>query len=120
MSLPADYVPLNGCVSCGRDFASLDAFDRHRTGEYAHDLSLDHPEGRRCLDDDELAAVGLYRVDAGDSTRHEQRIASSGVPLYLDPAKAEGAGVRLRARAGPVEGRGAAPGTTEHEAGATA
>ena len=44
--------PLNGCSPCGRDFASLKAFDLHRVGK--HDLNFpEHLEGRRCLDVDE-------------------------------------------------------------------
>jgi hypothetical protein len=49
----------NLCRGCGVDFASVSAFDRHRTGTYvytfAEGLELDPPQedGRRCLDVDE-------------------------------------------------------------------
>jgi hypothetical protein len=41
----------NYCASCGQDFASVRAFDRHRTGSHEH--------GRRCLEADEMRAAGL-------------------------------------------------------------
>ena len=46
--------PLNMCSGCGYDFASLSAFDAHRTGSHRH--------GRRCLTDEELRARG-YTLD---------------------------------------------------------
>jgi hypothetical protein len=58
-------------VSCGVDFASVVAFDRHRVGvhEYTHSegLRLDPPreDGRRCLYREELADVGLELDQAG-------------------------------------------------------
>lgn len=32
LSPPEDRIPLNGCSPCGEDFASVEAFDRHRIG----------------------------------------------------------------------------------------
>jgi hypothetical protein len=52
---------MNLCRTCGQDFGSLGAFDSHRVGSYAVDFSLEHPEGRRCLDVDELEALGWRR-----------------------------------------------------------
>ena len=55
----------NGCRGCGRDFASVDAFDRHRLGShrftYSVGLSFDVPreDGRRCLDADEMLERGM-------------------------------------------------------------
>jgi hypothetical protein len=55
----------NLCRSCGCDFASDSAFDRHRVGVYmythAEGLELEPPreDGRRCLDADEMLAAGL-------------------------------------------------------------
>lgn len=56
---------LNLCRGCGVDFASVSAFDRHRTGTYvytfAEGLELDPPQedGRRCLDADEMLYAGM-------------------------------------------------------------
>ena len=56
---------MNLCRSCGLDFGSVSAFDRHRVGKhaftYAEGLELDPPreDGRRCLDEDEMLAVGM-------------------------------------------------------------
>lgn len=56
---------MNICRSCGVDFSSVSAFDRHRVGRHVYTLSeglrLDppHEDGRRCLDADEIRAVGM-------------------------------------------------------------
>jgi hypothetical protein len=59
--------PRNYCVTCGKDFAGLDGFDRHRVGKYPPKGPAEYrgwtadwkPElGRRCLDEDELRAAG--------------------------------------------------------------
>jgi hypothetical protein len=51
--------PANVCSGCGRDFGSVTAFDRHRVGRYAYSADRDHPDGRRCLTGNELAALGM-------------------------------------------------------------
>lgn len=57
--------PLNLCRCCGRDFASVAAFDRHRTGVHAYThregLRMEPPRtnGRRCLDPDEVLDHGM-------------------------------------------------------------
>jgi hypothetical protein len=59
------YRPLNGCSTCGCDFASVSAFDRHRTAvrayTYTEGLKLDPPveDGRRCMDEAELLKAGM-------------------------------------------------------------
>jgi hypothetical protein len=35
------------CRSCGQHFASLEAFDAHRVGDFARPNG--HPDGRRCI-----------------------------------------------------------------------
>jgi hypothetical protein len=56
---------LNLCRSCGCDFASVSAFDRHRAGSYVYtfaeglELVPSRDDGRRCLDDDEMLGVGM-------------------------------------------------------------
>ena len=56
---------LNLCRSCGCDFASVSAFDRHRTGSYEYTfvegLALDpsRDDGRRCQDADEMTGAGM-------------------------------------------------------------
>lgn len=84
------YIPLNQCVVCGSDFTSIEYFDRHRVGKHEYTfaegmrMTPSREDGRRCLDEEEMRAVRLVRVKAGDSNRHEGRVAS-GVPLYWDP-----------------------------------
>jgi hypothetical protein len=62
---------LNLCRSCGCDFASVSAFDRHRVGvheyTYSEGLKLEPPreDGRRCMDADELAGAGMERDPRG-------------------------------------------------------
>jgi hypothetical protein len=60
---------MNGCRACGLDFASVSAFDRHRTGTHEYTfpqgLERDAPvgDGRKCMDESELRVVGM-EVDA--------------------------------------------------------
>lgn len=107
---PDEYVPLNGCRSCGRDFVSLAYFDRHRVGKHAYDFSIERPDGRRCMDEDELHVSGLRRVVEGDSARYDSRIAS-GVPIYWNPAEASRTRGAFRASPGAVDGTEALVGT---------
>jgi hypothetical protein len=44
--------PANYCASCGLDFSSVSAFDRHRAGRH-------EPDERRCLDMAEILAAGM-------------------------------------------------------------
>jgi hypothetical protein len=85
MFWPDDYVPLNGCRSCGADFTSLTAFDAHRVGKHM-------PLTRRCVDPE---TVGLVRVQPGDSTTYDTRVAT-GVPLYWDAASVASARDRFQ------------------------
>ena len=74
--------PLNECVTCGLDFASIRAFDLHRVGKFPQSGPSEwrdrvaaglverfddwRPEhGRRCLDEDEMIAAGLERDERG-------------------------------------------------------
>jgi hypothetical protein len=56
---------VNLCCSCGVDFASVAAFDRHRVGRHAFTfseglrLSPSRVDGRRCRDAGEMAAAGM-------------------------------------------------------------
>jgi hypothetical protein len=54
---------VNLCRCCGLDFASVEAFNKHRVGthEYTHDegLAVGRPDGRRCLAPTELSAAGM-------------------------------------------------------------
>ena len=52
--------PRNGCSECREDFASVDAFDRHRVGDFNLDW-WEGENGRHCLDPDEMQAAGLER-----------------------------------------------------------
>ena len=54
---------MNLCGACGLDFGSVTAFDLHRVGthEYTYREGLymepERADGRRCLDESELAAL---------------------------------------------------------------
>lgn len=37
----------------------MSAFDKHRVGVHAYDFSLERPDGRRCLAEDEMAEAGM-------------------------------------------------------------
>jgi hypothetical protein len=56
---------MNLCGSCGEDFSSVAAFDKHRTGTHAYTfaegLAFDIPreDGRRCMDGAEMADAGM-------------------------------------------------------------
>jgi hypothetical protein len=63
---------MNLCTACNEDFSSVSAFDRHRTGTYAHPYSDEHPEGRRCLTPDELLTKGFH-LDTRRRLRLDQR-----------------------------------------------
>jgi len=68
---PPTYHPANQCGACGEDFSSLRNFDRHRVGvheyTYSEGLKLEpiREDGRRCLDADEIQALGLVRDKNG-------------------------------------------------------
>jgi len=53
--------PLNQCAACAADFTSLELFDRHRVGRH-------EPDGRRCLNADEMTTNGWQRDSRGRST----------------------------------------------------
>jgi hypothetical protein len=61
--------PRNQCALCFREFASVRAFDLHKTGTHEHTfaegLRRDPPreDGRRCLDEDEMRARPKGRLD---------------------------------------------------------
>jgi hypothetical protein len=50
---------MNLCRTCNTDFASLAAFDKHRTGVHEYLWSPDREDGRRCLIGDELLEAGM-------------------------------------------------------------
>ncbi len=62
---------MNQCGSCGRDFASVAAFDSHRRGVHAYTYSEGvkmeplREDGRRCLWPEEFAKVGLALDERG-------------------------------------------------------
>jgi hypothetical protein len=62
---------MNYCTSCGEDFASVRGFDRHRVGVHEYTLTEglrmtpQRLDGRRCLDTDEIAALGFQRNAKG-------------------------------------------------------
>jgi hypothetical protein len=56
---------LNGCTSCGYDFSGVTTFDTHRVGRHEHLASAEHPDGRRCLTEDEMKAKGMRQDKFG-------------------------------------------------------
>ena len=58
---------MNLCRSCGHDFASVRAFDAHRTGKHAYTYveglqsRAPRTDGRRCLTPDEMKAADWER-----------------------------------------------------------
>ena len=66
---------MNLCRHCRFDFASVSAFDRHRTGDHALDWP-EHEQGRCCMDDDEMRVAGMetdgrgrWRIQVTDRER---------------------------------------------------
>lgn len=53
------------CPSCGLAFVDTDSFDAHRVGEHDYLLSPEHPDGRRCLSEQEMCEAGFGRSTAG-------------------------------------------------------
>jgi len=59
---------LNECGACGKDFAGLRGFDRHRVGKHGYTLAQGfqmvppRDDGRRCLSEEELLGLG-YALD---------------------------------------------------------
>ena len=57
--------PRNQCGACGLEFASVQAFDRHRVGVHAYTLAEGfrmvpvREDGRHCLTESELADIGI-------------------------------------------------------------
>jgi hypothetical protein len=56
---------MNLCRRCGLDFSSLEAFDAHRTGRHEYLWTPEREDGRRCLDTEELEALGWEQNDWG-------------------------------------------------------
>lgn len=61
---------MNLCTSCGVDFGSVKAFDAHRIGKHGYTfkegLYMDPPreDGRRCLDEEEMAGSSVFALNA--------------------------------------------------------
>jgi hypothetical protein len=87
---PEGYKVSSYCRTCGRDFTNDKIFDQHRTGSFEHDFSAEHPDGRRCKDDDELIQDGLRPMTEEEmaDSRHRHRIGYN-VEMWFDPVKAE-------------------------------
>jgi hypothetical protein len=80
----------NLCRACGgTDFASVSAFDRHRTGDHELDWS-EHENGRRCRDTEEMLEAGLeldprgrWRIVLNDEQRERLReLKGSRLPAF--------------------------------------
>ena len=55
---------MNVCGACGEDFSSVRGFDRHRVDKHELDYP-EHADGRRCLAEIEMRAVGFVRNARG-------------------------------------------------------
>jgi hypothetical protein len=53
------------CSACGQDFGGVRAFDLHRVGKHAYSYSAKHPDGRRCLNEQEMQERGMYLNESG-------------------------------------------------------
>ena len=56
---------LNICPVCGLDFGGERAFEMHKTGKHDYLHSDEHPDGRRCLNEQEMLERGMYRNAKG-------------------------------------------------------
>jgi hypothetical protein len=62
---------VNLCRACDSDFTSVETFDAHRVGKHAYTyedgLKLDPSveDGRRCLDAEEMLALGWRQEERG-------------------------------------------------------
>jgi hypothetical protein len=111
---PLGYPVCSYCCCCGRDFSCDRLFERHRVGRHVYTfpegLRLDPPrdDGRRCLDDDELRALGwrpMTDAELGATVRHRWR-AGFGVSVWFDTSRGEDVVARMaRKRAGSREER---------------
>jgi len=96
------YEPSSYCTTCGRDFANDALFDRHRVGKHEHVWSLEHPDGRRCMDVDEMLSAGLRplsEVEMESTQRHRHRV-GFGIEMWVDPDKLRMARERLTGSVG--------------------
>jgi len=71
MAYPRIEKPRAYCRGCRQDFSGTRMFDRHKVGEhsftYSEGLDMDPPreDGRRCLDIDEMEAMGWIKDKRG-------------------------------------------------------
>jgi hypothetical protein len=103
----------NLCTTCGEDFASVTAFDKHRVGKYPQTGPAEYTEllarrlveadaewrleprfGRRCLTSDEMQARDMTR-----DTQGRWRLAVRGTPPWTSDVRAE---TERKVRARPV------------------
>jgi hypothetical protein len=56
---------LNLCPVCGLDFGGERAFDMHKTGKHEYLYSQEHVDGRRCLIEGAMLALGMYLNSKG-------------------------------------------------------
>jgi hypothetical protein len=68
---------MNLCTAFGHDFGSVTAFDKHRVGKHSYDYSGHRPDGRRCLTESELMALGMSQDSLG-----RYRLPSRGSPPW--------------------------------------
>ena len=52
--------PLNLCTVCGNDFGGERTFEMHKVGKHDYLYDKEHPDGRRCLTDEEMLGRGMY------------------------------------------------------------
>ena len=70
--LPGEYIPRDQrgltCDACGRMFAGITAFDKHRIGHYGRVDGHGHlaqPNTRRCMTDDQMRFASMRQSGLG-------------------------------------------------------
>ncbi|HEX4672032.1 MAG TPA: hypothetical protein VH279_07175 [Solirubrobacteraceae bacterium] len=110
---PPGYPVSSYCTSCGVDFTGDWLFDKHRVGRHEYMLSeglrLDPPreDGRRCLDRDEMRALGWRPLTQAEllASPRQRRRAGFDQELWFSP----GDDKRKRASFAALDAAGASP-----------
>jgi hypothetical protein len=75
---------MNLCPTCGEDFGSVSAFDKHRLGNHEYVLSEERPDGRRCLTPEEMQGRGMKKDKRG-----RWRLAARETPPWTSDVRAK-------------------------------
>ena len=97
---------LTECGVCHLFFAGTTAFDLHRVGKQAYDLSPERPDGRRCLSADEMPEAGMALDDQGRwyivrDAEHARRHFDTGTSLRSGQTRTRPESGQMDIQAGP-------------------